>query len=143
MVSPIEVLMREKRKYRHYPQEFKEEALALITDQRHSVQKAVDSLGIYSNLLYHWQRQLEDQKLGKSLSENERVELKELRKEVRELGMEKTIFKKASTLFAKKILLHFSTICRISSHGALPNHGYRLFQVLCLVQTSRKDYFDR
>ena len=48
-----------------------EEAVALITDQGHSVQKAADSLGIRSNLLYRWQRQLEDQKLGKSLSEDE------------------------------------------------------------------------
>ena len=37
---------------RLYPREFKEEAVALITDQGYSVQKAADSLGIRSNLLY-------------------------------------------------------------------------------------------
>ena len=95
--------MTEKRSYRQYPREFREEAVALISDQGYSVQKAADSLGIRSNLLYHWQRQLEDQRSGKSLSEDERTELKELRKEVRELRMEKTILKKASALFAKEM----------------------------------------
>ena len=102
-MSLIEVFMTEKRSYRQYPREFKEEAVALITDQGYSVQKAADSLGIRSNLLYRWQRQLEDQQLGKSLSEDERTELKELRREVRELRMEKTILKKASALFAKEM----------------------------------------
>jgi len=103
MRSHIEVFMTEKSTYRQYPREFKEEAVALITDQGYSVQKAADSLSIRSNRLYRWQRQLEDQKSGKSLSEDERAELKELRKEVRELRMEKTIFKKASALFANEM----------------------------------------
>ena len=103
MTSHIKVFMTEKRTYSQYPREFKEEAVALITDQGYSVPKAADSLGIRSNLLYRWRRQLEDQKSGKSLSEDERAELKELRKDVRELRMEKTILKKASALFAKEI----------------------------------------
>ena len=89
--------------YRQYPREFKEEAVALITDQGCSVQKAVDSLGIRSNILYRWQHEIEDQKSGKSLSEDEGTELKELRREVRELRMEKTVLKKASALFAKEM----------------------------------------
>jgi transposase len=103
MASLIEGFMTEKRPYRQYPREFKEEAVALISDQGYSVQKAADSLGIRSNVLYRWQRQLDDQKSGKSPSENERAELEELRKEVRELRMEKTILKKASALFAKEM----------------------------------------
>jgi transposase len=62
----VEVFMTEKRTYSQYPREFKEEAVALITDQGYSVQKAADSLGIRSKVLYRWQRQLEDQKWGKS-----------------------------------------------------------------------------
>tara|TARA_B110000971_G_C19576407_1_gene305358 strand:- start:213 stop:527 length:315 start_codon:yes stop_codon:yes gene_type:complete len=103
MTSLIEVFMTEKRTDSQYPRAFKEEAVALMTDQGYSVQKAADSLGIRGNLLYRWQRQLEDQKSGNSLSEDERAELKELRKEVRELRMEKTILKKASALFAKEM----------------------------------------
>ena len=52
MASLIEGFMTEKRPYRQYPREFKEEAVALIADQGYSVQKAADSLGIRSNLLY-------------------------------------------------------------------------------------------
>ena len=95
--------MTEKRTYSQYSRAFKEEAVALMTDQGYSVQRAADSRGIRGNLLYRWQRQLEDQKSGNSLSEDERAELKELRKEVRELRMEKTILKKASALFAKEM----------------------------------------
>ena len=58
--------MAEKRTYRQYPREFKEEAVALSTDQGYSAQKAADSLCIRSNLLYCWQRQLKDQKSGKN-----------------------------------------------------------------------------
>ena len=48
MTSLIEGFMTEKRTYSQCPREFKEEAVALITDQRYSVQKAADSLGIRS-----------------------------------------------------------------------------------------------
>ena len=54
MTSLIEGFMTEKRAYRQYPREFKEEAVALSTDQGYSVQKAADSLGIRGNLLYRW-----------------------------------------------------------------------------------------
>ena len=98
-----EVFMTEKHSYREYLREFKEEAVALITDQGCSVQKAADSLEIRSDILYRWRHEIEDQKSDKSLSEDERTELKELRREVRELRMEKTISKKASALFEKEV----------------------------------------
>tara|TARA_B110000305_G_scaffold13349_1_gene12574 strand:- start:10706 stop:10936 length:231 start_codon:yes stop_codon:yes gene_type:complete len=75
----------------------------LITDQGCSVQKAADSLGTRSNILYRWQPEIEDQKSGISLSEDEGTQLKEVRREVRELRMGKTVLKKASALFAKKM----------------------------------------
>ena len=50
--------MSEKRGYKHYPKEFREEAVALITEQGYSAQKAADSLGIRPNLLYRWKQQL-------------------------------------------------------------------------------------
>ena len=71
MTSLIEVFMTEKRTDSQYPREFKEEAVALITDQGYFVQKAADSLGIRGNLLYRWQRQLGDQRSVNPLSEDE------------------------------------------------------------------------
>ena len=71
MTSHIEVFMTGKRTDSQYPREFKEEAVALITDQGYFVQKAADSLGIRGNLLYRWQRQLGDQRSVNPLSEDE------------------------------------------------------------------------
>lgn len=95
--------MTTKRTYKTYPREFKEEAVALVNEQGYSVPKAADSLGIRSNMLYRWKDQLEAEKTGKRLSEDERSELKRLRKENKELRMEKEILKKASAFFAKEM----------------------------------------
>ena len=93
--------MSEKRTYKSYSKEFKEEAVALVLEQGYSVPEAAKSLGIATNLLYRWKQQIEDQASGKALSEDERDELKRLRKEVKNLRMEKEILKKASAFFAK------------------------------------------
>ena len=63
--------MTEERTDSQYPRAFKEEAVTLMTDQGYSVQRAVASLDIRSNLLYRWQRQPEDQRSVKPLSEDE------------------------------------------------------------------------
>jgi transposase len=95
--------MGEKRSYKTYTKEFKEEAVALVHDQGYSVPEAAKSLGIASNILYRWKQQIEDQQQGKVLTEDEREELKRLRKEVKNLRMEKEILKKASAFFAKEM----------------------------------------
>jgi transposase len=43
-----------KRQYKRYPDEFKQEAVALVTDQRYSVVEAAASLKITDKLLYNW-----------------------------------------------------------------------------------------
>jgi transposase len=42
--------MEQKRSYRTYPKEFKEEAVSLINNQGYSVPEAAKSLGIRTNL---------------------------------------------------------------------------------------------
>ncbi len=95
--------MGQKRTYKQYSKEFKEEAVALVREQGYSVPEAAKSLGIASNMLYRWKEQIEAQLEGKGLSEDERGELKKLRKEVKTLRMEKEILKKASAFFAKEM----------------------------------------
>lgn len=100
--------MSKKRQYKQYSKEFKEEAVALITEQGYSVPEAAKSLGINPNLLYRWKEKVEEQLTGKAISEDERAELKRLRKENKELRMEKEILKKASVgvphhFFAKEM----------------------------------------
>ncbi len=95
--------MEQKITKKQYSKEYKEEAVALVREQGYSVPEAAKSLGIASNMLYRWKEQVESQLEGKSLSEDERDELKRLRKEVKNLRMEKEILKKASAFFAKEM----------------------------------------
>ena len=95
--------MIQKRSYKQYPREYKEEAVALVTEQGYSVPKAAESLGINPNMLYKWKDKLEAESQVKDLEESERDELKRLRKEIKELRMEKEILKKASAFFAKEM----------------------------------------
>jgi len=92
-----------KRSYKQYPKAFKEEAVALVLEQGYSVPEAARSLGIATNLLYCWKQQFEDQQQGQLLNVNEWEELERLRKENKDLRMEKEILKKARAFFAKEM----------------------------------------
>lgn len=95
--------MTQKRSYKQYPKEFKDEAVALVLEQGYSVPEAAKSLGITPGMLYKWKELYEQQADGKALAEDEREELKRLRRENKELRMEKDILKKASAFFAKEM----------------------------------------
>ena len=95
--------MTQKRSYKQYPKEFKDEAVALVLEQGYSVPEAAKSLGITAGTLYKWKELHEQQVEGKTLAEDEREGLKRLRKENKELRMEKEILKKASAFFAKEM----------------------------------------
>ena len=85
--------MNQKRPYKQYPQEFKEEAVALINDQGYRVPEAAHSLGIRANLLYRWKDKADEQASGTALAEDECTELKRLRRENKDLRMKKGILK--------------------------------------------------
>lgn len=91
-----------KRMNRTYTDEFKQEAVALVTEQGYSVAKAAASLGIADKLLYNWKAKFEAEQSGVDLTADERAELIRLRKENKELRMEKEILKKASALLLKE-----------------------------------------
>ena len=91
-----------KRTNRSYTAEFKQEAVALVTEQGYSVSKAAASLGITDKLLYNWKAKFEAEQSGACLTADERTELVKLRKENKELRMEKEILKKASALLLKE-----------------------------------------
>jgi len=95
--------MTQKSSYKQYPMEFKEEAVALVTEQGYTVPKAAEALGVATNMLYRWKENAEKKNAGIVLSEDERTELKSLRKEVKTLRVEKEILKQASVFFAKEI----------------------------------------
>ncbi len=95
--------MSQKRTYKQYSAEFKEEAVALVTDQGYTIPEAAKSLGINTNMLYRWKDKLDAKNSGNQVTETEREELLRLRKENRNLRMEKEILKKASAFFAKEM----------------------------------------
>ncbi len=95
--------MMTKRKNKVYTNEFKQEAVALVTEQGYSVSEAASSLGITAKLIYNWKAKFEAQASGKALDTDERAELTRLRKENKQLRMEKEILKKASAFFAKEM----------------------------------------
>lgn len=88
---------------RSYTDEFKRDAVALVTEQGYSAAEAARSLGINYNLLHKWRIDFQSQATGQALKLDEREELKRLRKEVSQLKMEKEILKKASAYFAKEM----------------------------------------
>lgn len=95
--------MAQKRINKHYPDQFKEEAVALVREQGYSVPEAAKSLGITPGLLYRWKEKYDAKLEGRALAESEREELIRLRKENRNLLMEREILKKASAFFAKEM----------------------------------------
>jgi len=91
-----------KRTRRKFTDEFKQEAVKLVTEQGLSVAEAARNLGIHANLLSNWKTKLEADLEESSLSEDERMELARLRAEVRRLRMERDILKKATAFFANE-----------------------------------------
>jgi len=84
----------ETRKRRDYTEEFKRDAVALVTEQGYKPSETARSLGIGNNQIRRWKREFEEKASGVRLNADEREELKQLRKEVRILRMEKEILRK-------------------------------------------------
>ena len=95
--------MKQKRVLRKYTDEFKEEAVALVTQQNYSVAEAAKSLGISTKLIYNWKEKLAMPVAKNALTADEHIELVQLRKENKRLLMEREILKKASAFFAKEM----------------------------------------
>lgn len=62
-----------------------------------------EAVGVDVKLIYNWKNKIEEQHKPSSLGEEERGELLALRKEVKNLRIEKEILKKASAFFAKEM----------------------------------------
>jgi transposase len=86
---------------RRFSDEFKEEAVKLITEQGYKVSEASRNLDINASMLRRWQRELSPESDG-SIDADEKAELQRLRKENKTLRMEREILKKAAAFFAKE-----------------------------------------
>ena len=96
------------RARRKFSDEFKQEAVRLVTGRGVSLSQAARDLGIHVNLLRTWVRTATADAAslasgGQSLKQ-ERAELVRLRKEVATLRMERDILKSAAAYFAKELM---------------------------------------
>jgi transposase len=90
-----------KQTRRRFSDEFKEEAVKLITEQGYKVSEASRNLDINVSMLSRWQRELGPDS-DSSIDADEKEELHQLRKENKTLRMEREILKKAAAFFAKE-----------------------------------------
>jgi transposase len=92
-----------RRQRRSFTEEFKAGAVRLVLDQGKSVAAVARDLDLTASALQGWVNQARaDRSKGKTgLTTAEREELAKLRKQVRELTMERDILKEAAVIFAK------------------------------------------
>lgn len=95
--------MTSVKKRKKFTPEFKRETVALITDQGYSIAKAAQAVGTTETNVRRWKIDLEAEASGDRLNNDERSELMRLRRENKELRLEKEILKKASAFFAKEM----------------------------------------
>ena len=88
-----------RRRYAKHSAEFRDEAVRVVRESRTPLAKVARELGVNENTLRMWVRDAEP--AAPPPNEDERSELKRLRKEVRTLRMERDILKKAAAFFAK------------------------------------------
>lgn len=92
-----------RRTRRSFTEDYKAGAVRLVLDEGKTVAAAARDLGLTESSLRNWvEHARADRTKGKTgLTTAEREELTRLRKEVRELRMERDLLKKVSALFAK------------------------------------------
>lgn len=95
---------RSKRLRRAFTEEFKAGAVRLVLDEGKTIAQVARDLDLSANSVATWVSHARaDRTKGKTgLTTEERAELARLRKENRELRMERDILKKAAAFFAKE-----------------------------------------
>jgi transposase len=84
--------------------EFKIDAVKLVTEQGYKISEASRNLGVSTSVLWRWRDQIQNEGEqafpGKGHMPAEKEELYKLRKQVKQLQMERDILKNATAFFA-------------------------------------------
>jgi transposase len=102
-MSPMEASTKAKRPRRQFSDEFKAQTVRLVLDEGRPVAAVARELGLVASAVSTWvQHARADRTKGRTgLTTDERAELAALRKDNRELRLERDILKKAAAFFAK------------------------------------------
>jgi transposase len=82
---------------KHYSEQFKRDAVKLVTEQDYSLKRAAEALGVSQTTLSNWKKTVVPREQSDLEAENRR-----LREANRELRQEREILKKAATWFASQ-----------------------------------------
>lgn len=91
-----------KKSRSNFSPEFRLETAQLVVDQGYSNKEAAEAMGVGYSTLGKWVKQLREERAGKAPQASpmtpEQVEIRELKKRIERLELEKDILKKASAL---------------------------------------------
>ena len=87
------------KKRRRYDAEFKKNILKMIEDGR-SITSLSQSFGVSEGLLYRWKSDAKKRK--GTARDDEKDEVKQLRKRLKEVELERDILKKALSIFSRQ-----------------------------------------
>ncbi len=91
----------EEGKKKRFDRDFKLSAVKMVTEGGHKASEVARSLGIHPNQLYSWKRKLSDHGDKAFPGKGHLTELSALRRQLREVEMERDILKKAVGIFSK------------------------------------------
>ena len=91
----------ENGKKRRFDREFKVSAVKMVTEGGHKATEVARSLGIHPTQLYNWKHKYSDRGDKAFPGKGHLSELAALRRQLREVEMERDILKKAVGIFSK------------------------------------------
>ena len=94
-------MVGEMVKMKRFDKAFKVQAVKMVTEEGHTAAEVARSLGIHANQLYNWKRKYSDNGEKAFPGKGHLTEIFALRKELREVQMERDILKKAVGIFSK------------------------------------------
>jgi transposase len=87
---------------RRFDRDFKVSAVKMVTEGRHKASEVARGLGIHPNQIYSWKAKFSNNGEKAFPGKGHLTELSALRKQLREVEMERDILKKAVGIFSKE-----------------------------------------